>query len=254
MGTYTPNYNLYIPEVGETGWGSLVNQNFVSIDQNLPIITNDGSKWFVNNATYNKNTETWIQIDTTKSSSAIHLKNDGYGEALTCSAGNASITWSELSLDMKNVYTSTGTVNINGDVSISGHIKNGFPAIISESASSSPSLDNIVHIHMPYNSTYGNFHVANIALIGKFYINHTFEWKLSSPYYTFEKDTNSYIEPYNNLILYGIDLSTNSFTVNSLRVGNSINTIYDLNMFVMFMGGNRTGRAICSSSYERVIY
>ena len=32
MGTYTPNYNLYMPEVGETGWGNLVSNNFEIID------------------------------------------------------------------------------------------------------------------------------------------------------------------------------------------------------------------------------
>ena len=32
MGTYTPNYNLYMPSVGETGWGQLVSNNFAIID------------------------------------------------------------------------------------------------------------------------------------------------------------------------------------------------------------------------------
>ena len=32
MGTYTTNYQLYTPTVGETGWGTLVNGNFSTID------------------------------------------------------------------------------------------------------------------------------------------------------------------------------------------------------------------------------
>ena len=32
MGTYTTNYQLYMPTVGETGWGTLVNGNFTTID------------------------------------------------------------------------------------------------------------------------------------------------------------------------------------------------------------------------------
>lgn len=32
MGTYTANYNLFVPSVGETGWGELVNGNFEIID------------------------------------------------------------------------------------------------------------------------------------------------------------------------------------------------------------------------------
>ena len=32
MGTYTANYNLYMPTVGEQGWGEIVNNNFSTID------------------------------------------------------------------------------------------------------------------------------------------------------------------------------------------------------------------------------
>ena len=35
MGTYTTNYQLYIPTVGETGWGTLVNGNFITIDTTM---------------------------------------------------------------------------------------------------------------------------------------------------------------------------------------------------------------------------
>lgn len=32
MGTYTTNYNLYMPTIGEQGWGELINGNFTTID------------------------------------------------------------------------------------------------------------------------------------------------------------------------------------------------------------------------------
>lgn len=32
MGTYTTNYNLFLPTIGEQGWGELVNGNFTIID------------------------------------------------------------------------------------------------------------------------------------------------------------------------------------------------------------------------------
>ena len=32
MGTYTTNYQLYMPSIGEQGWGDLVNGNFTTID------------------------------------------------------------------------------------------------------------------------------------------------------------------------------------------------------------------------------
>lgn len=37
MGTYTTNYNLYMPTVGEQGWGTLVNGNCQKIDTALPV-------------------------------------------------------------------------------------------------------------------------------------------------------------------------------------------------------------------------
>ena len=40
MGTYTTNYNLYTPTVGETGWGTLVNGNFSTIDTTMKSLSN----------------------------------------------------------------------------------------------------------------------------------------------------------------------------------------------------------------------
>ena len=35
MGTYTTNYNLFLPTIGEQGWGDLVNGNFATIDATM---------------------------------------------------------------------------------------------------------------------------------------------------------------------------------------------------------------------------
>ena len=40
MGTYTPNYNLYMPSIGEQGWGDLVSNNFEILDTNLNDLQN----------------------------------------------------------------------------------------------------------------------------------------------------------------------------------------------------------------------
>ena len=40
MGTYTTNYNLFMPSVGETGWGTLVNGNFTTIDSTMKSLSN----------------------------------------------------------------------------------------------------------------------------------------------------------------------------------------------------------------------
>ena len=39
MGTYTTNYNLFMPSVGEQGWGELVNGNFTTIDDTMSGLT-----------------------------------------------------------------------------------------------------------------------------------------------------------------------------------------------------------------------
>ena len=142
MGTYTTNYNLFMPTVGETGWGDLVNGNFTTIDTTMkslnnsigtleteiketidPVLAavitdNDGSQWFVNNASYNAKTNVWNQRDTSKASTALHLTVSGEIKMLNCAAGNSVITWSEVAIDLKTVYSSTGTVNFNGNALI----------------------------------------------------------------------------------------------------------------------------------------
>ena len=40
MGTYTTNYNLYMPTIGETGWGTLVNENYTTIDTSMKNLSN----------------------------------------------------------------------------------------------------------------------------------------------------------------------------------------------------------------------
>ena len=40
MGTYTTNYNLFLPTIGEQGWGDLVNGNFATIDTTMKSLSN----------------------------------------------------------------------------------------------------------------------------------------------------------------------------------------------------------------------
>lgn len=40
MGTYTTHYNLFMPSVGEQGWGTLVNGNFTTIDTTMKSLSN----------------------------------------------------------------------------------------------------------------------------------------------------------------------------------------------------------------------
>lgn len=40
MGTYTANYQLYMPTVGEQGWGELINGNYQTIDTTMKSLSN----------------------------------------------------------------------------------------------------------------------------------------------------------------------------------------------------------------------
>lgn len=40
MGTYTTNYQLYMPTVGENGWGTLINGNYQTIDATMKGLSN----------------------------------------------------------------------------------------------------------------------------------------------------------------------------------------------------------------------
>ena len=40
MGTYTTNYNMFLPSIGEQGWGELVNGNFTIIDTTMKSLSN----------------------------------------------------------------------------------------------------------------------------------------------------------------------------------------------------------------------
>lgn len=40
MGTYTTNYNLFMPSIGEQGWGELVNGNFTTVDTTMAGLDN----------------------------------------------------------------------------------------------------------------------------------------------------------------------------------------------------------------------
>lgn len=106
MGTYTTNKNLYMPTVGENGWGTLVNENFEIIDNFLKPITVSGSTYtFTGNHVGNQSggsvsatTGTFSGAVTATSFNDIMLKSTGINSIRTLgymvryqSASHASI-------------------------------------------------------------------------------------------------------------------------------------------------------------------
>lgn len=69
MGTYTANYNLFMPTVGEQGWGELVNGNFTTIDATL--------KGLSNRATALENADTTFDVRLQPFEEHISFDSDG---------------------------------------------------------------------------------------------------------------------------------------------------------------------------------
>ena len=135
MGTYTTNKNLFMPTVGEQGWGTLVNGNFETIDNFLKPISLSGSTYtftgsHVGNqsggsvsATSISNNGTLIQTGTSTFTGKI-TGNGGIGTtSLTTSStitstgkitGNGGI--GTTSLTTSSTITSTGLITANGGI------------------------------------------------------------------------------------------------------------------------------------------
>ena len=109
MGTYTPNYNLYMPEVGETGWGQLVSNNFAILD-GLPYINSITTKFTVL-------TSTTINID---SSYITYNSETNYPYAYIYNSTSAIIPI-ELTITPSQSCRYF-LIYINGDLTINGNI------------------------------------------------------------------------------------------------------------------------------------
>lgn len=96
MGTYTTNKNLFMPTVGEIGWGTLVNGNFETIDNFLKPITVSGSIYtFTGNHVGNQSggsvSATSITNSGTLTNTGKITANGGIGtKALTATTGTFS--------------------------------------------------------------------------------------------------------------------------------------------------------------------
>lgn len=107
MGTYTANKNLYMPSVGETGWGTLMNTNLSTIDNFLKPITVSGSTYtFTGNHVGN---QSGGSISATSITNSGTLTNTG---KITANGGIGTT-----SLTTSSTITSTGKITGNGGIS-----------------------------------------------------------------------------------------------------------------------------------------
>lgn len=120
MGTYTANKELYMPTVGEQGWGDLMNTNLSTIDNFLKPITVSGSTYtFTGNQTGGSVSATSITNSGTLTSTGKITANGGIGTT---------------SLTTSSTITSTGKITANGGI--------GTAALTATSISNSGNMTN----------------------------------------------------------------------------------------------------------------
>ena len=106
MGTYTTNKNLFMPTVGEQGWGTLVNGNFETIDTFLKPISLSGSTYtFTGNHVGNQSGGTISATSITNSGTST------FTGKITANGGIGTTT-----LTTSSTITSTGKITGNGGI------------------------------------------------------------------------------------------------------------------------------------------
>ena len=133
MGTYTPNYNLYMPEVGETGWGQLVSNNFAIID-GMDKIDSITTTFTVLTSTTVNIDSSYITYDSTTISSYAYI----YSDISALIPSGITITPSQSCRYF--------LISINGDLTINGSINLYPTSLLSEIPPNSPET-NILDVY-----------------------------------------------------------------------------------------------------------
>ena len=128
MGTYTANYNLYMPTVGEQGWGDLMNGNLTTIDTTMKGLSNRITA--VENEVNGALSCTSVTTSGTITSTGKITANGGIGtKALTAT-----------SISNSGNMTNTGTLTCTGKITANGGIDT--KALTATSISNSGNMTN----------------------------------------------------------------------------------------------------------------
>ena len=119
MGTYTANKNLYMPTVGEQGWGDLMNTNLSTIDNFLKPITVSGSTYtFTGNQTGGTITATKI----TNSGTLTQTGTSTFTGKITANGGIGTKALTATSISNSGTLTQTGTSTFTGKITANGGV------------------------------------------------------------------------------------------------------------------------------------
>ena len=111
MGTYTTNYNLFMPSIGEQGWGEIVNNNFSTIDTTMEGLSN--------RATALENADTAFDARLQPFEEHISFDSDGniVGNVIGNVTGHVISTYT-VTFSSIYVVSNAGTGRYKGGVSI----------------------------------------------------------------------------------------------------------------------------------------
>ena len=142
MGTYTPNYNLYMPSIGEQGWGNLVSNNFEILDTILNTInTNIGNGTRVLSISSSPS----ITINTSNFNNyAFYDENNVYTAQFY---GNTTFS----SIPQPSHSCRLMIIVVNGDATISGNI-NTYPTSLQTETPPNTPTNNIYRKEIIFNN------------------------------------------------------------------------------------------------------
>ena len=114
MGTYTPNYNLYMPSIGEQGWGELVSNNFEILDTILN--------------TFNTNIGNGTRVLSISSPPiTITITTSNFGNYVNYNSNNVYYAYFNGNITFESIPQPQHScrlmiISVNGDATISGNI------------------------------------------------------------------------------------------------------------------------------------
>ena len=123
MGTYTTNKNLFMPTVGEQGWGELVNGNFSTIDTFLKPITVSGSTYtFTGNHVGNQSGGSISATSITNSGTLTQTGTSTFTGKITANGGIGTKALTATSITNSGALTQTGTSTFTGKITANGGV------------------------------------------------------------------------------------------------------------------------------------
>ena len=123
MGTYTANKELFMPTVGEQGWGTLVNGNFETIDNFLKPISLSGSTYtFTGNHVGNQSGGSISATSISNSGTLTQTGTSTFTGKITANGGIGTKALTATSISNSGTLTQTSTSTFTGKITANGGI------------------------------------------------------------------------------------------------------------------------------------